>query len=61
VTMASGSGSCGAALASMLTDRVNRRVNVQLVYGALTIEWAEDGYVYQEGPASEVYTGEWTL
>jgi diaminopimelate epimerase len=61
VTMASGSGSCGAALASMLTDRVNRKVNVHLVYGALTIEWAEDGYVYQEGPATEVYTGEWDL
>jgi len=59
ITMASGSGSCGSALASMLTDRVNRRVNVHLVYGVLTIEWAEDGCVYQEGPATEAYTGEW--
>lgn len=59
VTMASGSGSCGAALASMITDRVDRKVNVHLVYGALTIEWAEDGNVYQEGPATEVYTGVW--
>ena len=59
VTMASGSGSCGSALASMITDRVDRRVNVHLVYGTLTIEWAEDGYVYQEGPATEVFTGIW--
>jgi diaminopimelate epimerase len=59
ITMASGSGSCGSALAAMITDRVNRRVNVHLVYGALTIEWAEDGCVYQEGPATEAYTGEW--
>ncbi len=59
VTMASGSGSCGAALASMITGRTERRVTVQLVYGALTIEWAEDGAVYQEGPAAEVYTGVW--
>lgn len=59
VTMASGSGSCGSALAAMITDRVDRRVNVHLVYGVLTIEWAEDGCVYQEGPATEVYTGEW--
>jgi diaminopimelate epimerase len=44
----------------MITGRVNRRVNVHLVYGVLTIEWAEDGCVYQEGPAAEVYTGEWT-
>ena len=59
ITMASGSGSCGSALAAMITDRVNRRVNVHLVYGVLTIEWAEDGCVYQQGPATEAYTGEW--
>jgi diaminopimelate epimerase len=60
ITMASGSGSCGSALASMITDRVNRRVQVHLVYGELTIEWAEDGSVYQEGPATEVFTGIWS-
>lgn len=59
VTMASGSGSCGAALAAMITDRIERKVSVHLVYGALTIEWAEDGDVYQEGPATEVYSGVW--
>lgn len=59
ITMASGSGSCGSALASMITDRVDRRVNVHLVYGVLAIEWAEDGCVYQEGPATEAYTGVW--
>ncbi len=59
ITMASGSGSCGASLASMITDRIDRRVNVHLVYGTLTIEWANDGYVYQEGPATEVFTGHW--
>ena len=60
-TMASGSGSCGAALASMITDRVGRRVHVHLVYGKLLIQWAEDGNVYQEGPATEVYTGTWPM
>ena len=59
ITMASGSGSCGAALAAMITDRVERRVNVHLVYGVLTIEWAPDGFVYQEGPATEVFSGVW--
>jgi diaminopimelate epimerase len=58
--MASGSGSCGSALASMITDRVNSRVQVHLVYGELTIEWADDGSVYQEGPATEVFTGIWS-
>ncbi len=62
ITMASGSGSCGAALASMITGRVDRKVQVHLVYGELGIEWSEaDGNVYQEGPATEVYTGEWPL
>lgn len=61
ITMASGSGSCGSALAAMITDRVDRRVNVHLVFGTLTIEWAEDGYVYQEGPATEVFTGTWDV
>jgi diaminopimelate epimerase len=59
ITMASGSGSCGSALASMITNRVDRKVNVHLVYGVLTIEWAEDGYVYQQGPATEVFSGVW--
>lgn len=61
ITMASGSGSCGSALAAMITGRVDRRVRVHLVYGELTIEWADDGRVYQEGPATEVYTGQWPL
>lgn len=61
ITMASGSGSCGSALAAMITDRVDRTVRVHLVHGALTVEWADDGHVYQDGPATEVYSGTWTL
>lgn len=61
ITMASGSGSCGSALAAMITGRVDRKVDVHLVHGALTIEWAEDGDVYQEGPATEAYAGVWRL
>lgn len=59
ITMASGSGSCASALASMITERTARRVNVHLVYGQLAVEWADDGFVYQEGPATEVYVGQW--
>ena len=60
ITMASGSGSCGAALASMITGRVERRVTVHLTYGNLLIEWADDNAVYQEGPATEVFSGVWS-
>jgi len=59
ITMASGSGSCGAALAAMITGKTDRRVDVHLVYGSLIIEWADDDHVYQEGPATEVYSGVW--
>lgn len=59
ITMASGSGSCGASLASMITGRTSRRVTVHLTYGELDIEWAQDGCVYQEGPATETYSGIW--
>lgn len=59
VTMASGSGSCGAALASMITDRIARSVSVHLTFGVLNVTWADDGCVYQEGPATEVYSGLW--
>ncbi len=59
VTMASGSGSCGAALACMVTERVNRRVAVHLVHGELVIEWAAGGCVYQQGPATEAFSGIW--
>jgi diaminopimelate epimerase len=59
ITMASGSGSCGSALASIITQRTHRSVKVHLTYGQLTIEWAEDGCVYQEGPATETYSGVW--
>lgn len=61
ITMASGSGSCASALASMITNRADRKVKVHLVHGSLTIEWTEDDYVYQEGPAEEVYTATWSL
>jgi diaminopimelate epimerase len=43
----------------MITGRVERRVNVHLVHGALAIAWEEDGCVYQEGPATEAYGGVW--
>ncbi|MFA7691618.1 MAG: diaminopimelate epimerase [Candidatus Hydrogenedentales bacterium] len=59
ITMASGSGSCGSALASMITDQTDRSIAVHLTFGALTVTWAEDNNVYQEGPATEVYSGLW--
>lgn len=57
-TMACGSGTCAAAVAAVLTDRVDRDVTVRLNGGDLHIYWREDtGEVLMEGPAVIVYEG----
>lgn len=58
-TLASGTGSCGAALAAMLNDLVERTVTVKTVQGQLEVEWRSDDVVTQTGEARAVYSGEW--
>jgi diaminopimelate epimerase len=58
-TLASGTGACGAALAAMLNDLTERRVNVLTAAGKLIVEWRADGTVLQTGEACAVYRGEW--
>jgi len=58
-TLACGSGCCAAAVASARTDRTERTVSVHLALGSLKIEWANDGHIYMEGPATTVFEGEW--
>lgn len=58
-TLASGTGSCGAALASMLNQFTDRRVTVRTAAGALPVEWLEDGRVIQTGEAAFVFEGDW--
>jgi diaminopimelate epimerase len=58
-TLASGTGSCGAALAAMLNGLVERKVNVKTVRGQLEVEWRADDVVTQTGEARAVYSGEW--
>ncbi len=48
-------------VAAVLTGRAERRAIVSLPGGDLLVEWAEDGHVYLEGPAEEVFRGEVTL
>lgn len=56
-TLACGTGACAAAVASMLNDKVARKVTVHLPGGDLFIEWLGDGRVQMTGPASEVFEG----
>lgn len=58
-TLASGTGSCGAALASMLNELTERKVKVITAAGELIVEWRDDNTVVQTGEASAVFRGEW--
>jgi diaminopimelate epimerase len=60
-TLACGTGCCASVVASIINQHVDRKVTVELQYGQLEIEWAEDGTVYMAGPAEESFTGEITL
>jgi len=58
-TLACGTGACASAVATMLNGKADRKVDMKLRGGHLTIEWStEDNCVYMTGPAKEVYNGE---
>jgi diaminopimelate epimerase len=58
-TLASGTGSAAAAVASMLKGLTGRAITVRSAIGSLKLEWPEGGEVYQTGPAEVVFTGEY--
>ena len=57
-TMSSGSGSCAAAVASILKGLTDRKVKVWTSLGSLTVEWEKDK-LFQSGPAEVVFDGEY--
>jgi len=57
-TLACGTGCCASAVASIINQHTDRKVIVELQYGHLEIEWAEDGTVFMTGPAEESFSGE---
>ena len=59
-TLACGTGACAALVAAVLTGQSDRSVQMKLTGGNLQLHWnAEDNHVYQSGPATFVYDGEW--
>jgi diaminopimelate epimerase len=61
-TLASGSGSCAAAVAAMWHGLAQSPVSVHLDGGVVEIEWAGDGEpVYMTGPAEYVCEGDLLL
>ena len=59
-TLACGTGACASAVAGVLTGRTNRTVTAHLRGGDLKLEWAASGEVFMTGPATEVFSGEWS-
>jgi len=58
-TLACGTGASAVMVASAFTGRTDRQAEITLRGGKLLVEWAEDGHVYQQGPAAFVFDGEW--
>ena len=58
-TMACGTGACAVAVATRLRGSSQGSLDITLPGGTLNIEWDGEGEVYLEGPAEEVFSGEW--
>lgn len=62
ITLACGTGACASAVATLATERAQGTLKVQLPGGDLAIGWAGgESSVMMEGPAREVFTGEFEL
>lgn len=60
-TLTCGTGSSATAVATFLTGRTGREVDIQLELGTLHIEYNENGRVYMTGPAELVFSGEYSI
>jgi diaminopimelate epimerase len=61
ITLACGTGACAVCVAGVLTGKTARRILAHLPGGDLELEWpSNDGSVFMTGPATEVFSGEWT-
>ena len=56
-TMSSGTGSCAAAVASILNGLTERRVRVRTEAGFLQVAWPKSGQVLLTGPVEKVAQG----
>ena len=60
-TMACGTGACAIAVAGKLLGLTQEQVDITLPGGTLNISWDGENEVLMEGPAEEVFTGEWRI
>lgn len=58
ITMACGTGACATAVAAIVKGMANRKTEITMDGGVLTIEWEEEtGYVMMTGPAEISFEG----
>jgi len=57
VSFASGTGSCGAAVAAILSGKTGRHVTIHAVAGKLVVEWPENGRLKLTSTATVVAEG----
>jgi diaminopimelate epimerase len=60
-TLSSGTGSCGATVASILNGLTERRVRVRTEAGTLEVAWPEGGEVTLTGPVERIGRGTYDL
>lgn len=61
-TLACGTGACAAVVACILNNLTERKVEVGVRGGLLTVKWdPADNHVYMTGPAVTVFTGLYNL
>ncbi len=58
-TMACGTGACAIAVSARLQGLSQGQIDITLPGGTLNIDWDGEGEVFLEGPAEEVFSGEW--
>lgn len=58
-TLSSGTGACAATVACIITEKTERRINVEMPGGRIEVEWRDDNEVVMTGRADIVYSGEW--
>ncbi len=58
ITRACGTGACATLVAAARRGLADRRAEIVLDGGTLTIEWAADNHIYMTGPATEAFRGE---
>lgn len=60
ITLACGTGACASVVASIMNDYTDRRVDVVLDGGILTVDWHEfNNIISMRGPTETVFEGNW--